>query len=420
MERKSIVNQLINFLETVCIVEVAEALSVGNKKRRKGCYLPVMAVNAVLAWGGCVPGWEKTALLAEYVLIFLYIVKSHTFRLRKFDAYLYVFFSVLTVSVLKVVFFLPVSLAAGGKEGAASHALAMSALLTLCCCFIRKKDLLLNVRKGLRYWSRRSYIFAAVFCLLFIAQNLLFKSGKTVSFTDGFYIVCFAGAFGGFVYKLSTSGLELHLHRQYMEKYVEAIRDLRFRQHKFSNQLNAICLLSELYDTYDELVRKQKEEMEALRRYLMPNQLLALGNPMVIAHIYGKICQAEENGIALELQIRCSLESVAVPDIYLIEIIGNLLDNAMEEVMERGRREEIILSVFPDMDKCCISVSNEHDRISFDEYSHFCDPDFSRRGEGRGQGLPYIRKIVKRYGGTIQIGNIALKKKNYFMVCVHI
>ncbi len=92
----------------------------------------------------------------------------------------------------------------------------------------------------------------------------------------------------------------------------------------------------------------------------------------------------------------------------------------MEEVMERGRKEEIIFSVFRDLDKCCITVSNEHDRIAYDEYSHFFDPDFSSRGEGRGLGLPYIRKIVKRYGGTIQVGNIALKKKNYFSVSVHI
>ena len=419
MEMRDLVNQLINFLETFCIIEVAEALSVGNTKRRIRYYLFLMAASVVLAWGACVPGWGRLVLLAEYVLICLYVVRSYSFRLRKFDAYLYVFFSILTVSVLKAVISLPAGLAAGGETGSVS-ALVTAVVMTLFCSYIRKKDLLFHVREGMRYWSRRSCIFAAIFCILFITQNLLFKYGKEITFTDGFYIVCFAGAFGGFVHKMSTSGIEHRLHRESIEKYNETIQDLRFRQHKFSNQMNAVCLLSEIYHTYDELVQKQREEMEILRRYLMPNQLLALGNSMVIAHIYGKICEAEGNGIPLELQIRCGLEFVGVPDIYLIEIIGNLLDNAMEEVMERGRKEEIIFSVFRDLDKCCITVSNEHDRISYDKYSHFFDPDFSSRGKGRGLGLPYIRKIVKRYGGTIQVGNIALKKKNYFSVSVHI
>lgn len=116
MEMRDFVNQLINFLETFCIIEVAEALSVGNTKRRIRYYLFLMAAGVVLAWEACVPGWGRLALLAEYALIFLYVVRSYSFRLRKFDAYLYVFFSILTVSVLKAVISLPAGLAAGGKQ----------------------------------------------------------------------------------------------------------------------------------------------------------------------------------------------------------------------------------------------------------------------------------------------------------------
>lgn len=50
MEMRDLVNQLINFLETFCIIEVAEALSVGNTKRRIRYYLFLMAASVVLAW----------------------------------------------------------------------------------------------------------------------------------------------------------------------------------------------------------------------------------------------------------------------------------------------------------------------------------------------------------------------------------
>ena len=141
---------------------------------------------------------------------------------------------------------------------------------------------------------------------------------------------------------------------------------------------------------------------------------------MIIAHIYEKICQAEERDIALEIKISCSLKTVRIPDVYLIEIIGNLLDNAMEEVIKRELHEAVILHIFPDDTRCCISVSNEHEKILYDEYSHFFDFGYSSKGEGHGQGLPYVRRIVKRYGGSIRSGNVTIKKKNYFSVQIYL
>ena len=409
-----------DFLDAFCTIRLAETLSVENTMGKRSYFILLVAANAFLSYGVNFLGWSRLVLLLNYILIFFYILKINSLQANRFDVYLYVFFSVLIVRILKTAVYVPVCMVADRMAVSFDSVPVTAVILTLCCCFIRKRRLLLNTRKRVQRWGRRNYILAAIFCILFIGQIILFKLGKTITLSDGIYILCFAGAFIGFFHKVNISERELELHRQYTAKYTEMIWELQSRQHKFSNQLNAICLMSEVYKTYDELVQKQKEEMEQLKRYLMPGKILVLGRPMVIAHIYEKICQSEEYGIMMKLNISCSLKPVKVSDIYLVEIIGNLIDNAMEEVMERGKGEEIILSIFKNDNKCCISVSNEHDRIPYDEYGHFFDYGYSSKGKGRGQGLPYVRRIVKQYGGSIRSGNVTIKKKNYFFVRVYI
>ncbi len=117
------------------------------------------------------------------------------------------------------------------------------------------------------------------------------------------------------------------------------------------NQINAIYVLFELYDNYEDLVAKQKEEIENLKQYIMPDTMMVLGRPLVIAHIYKKMCEAENMGIVMKTQFSCSLKDINIPDIYLIEIIGNLIDNAMEETISRKLNENIFVSISTDIEE---------------------------------------------------------------------
>ncbi len=151
----------------------------------------------------------------------------------------------------------------------------------------------------------------------------------------------------------------------------------------------------------------------------MPDTMMVLGRPLVIAHIYKKMCEAENMGIVMKTQFSCSLKDINIPDIYLIEIIGNLIDNAMEETISRKLNENIFVSISTDIEEVCIHIYNEHSRIPYSVYNKFFEQGFSTKGDRRGAGLPYVKRIVNRYGGRIEIGNTEFNGKNCFSVFIY-
>ena len=258
-----------------------------------------------------------------------------------------------------------------------------------------------------------------LFALLLAFIIGLIKFGNGLSWGEGVYLPIALFMFLVFIYKISAYQMEIDYHKRYANKYGEVITELRERQHKFINQLDSIYALCRVYDNYDELVRHQTEELDSLRKYLMPGKLLILERPLVVAHIYTKLCEAEEKQIDIHTDFSCSLEPMDVPDIFLIEILGNLLDNAIDEVTARKKQEKIRIAITDNGEEICLSIANEHDKIPYDKYSRFFQEGYSEKGNNRGVGLPYVKKIVDKFHGRIEVGNIIYRLENYFIVRVY-
>ena len=131
------------------------------------------------------------------------------------------------------------------------------------------------------------------------------------------------------------------------------------------------------------------------------------------------LCEAEEKQIDVHTDFSCSLEHINIPDIFLIEILGNLVDNAMDEVLARKKHEKIRVAITDDGNEVCISVGNEHEKIPYKEYSNFFKNGYSSKGNGRGVGLPYLKKIVDKFHGRIEIGNVIFNITNYFVISIY-
>lgn len=221
-------------------------------------------------------------------------------------------------------------------------------------------------------------------------------------------------------YRLNKYRYEAKLRTEYSEKYGEVLEQIRERQHKFSNQLNAIYALHQLYHTYEELVEKQKEQTEELCKYIMPNTVIVLKNPIVIAHVYQKICEAADHGIRLHTKFTCELESVSIPDIYLVEIIGTLFDNAMENILEERPDAEMYLEITGQEEDVMIEVCNEHPFIPQLEWKKFFQRGYSSKGKDRGLGLYHLKKLMAKYDGDILVQNKMIDEKPYFSIAVKI
>lgn len=213
--------------------------------------------------------------------------------------------------------------------------------------------------------------------------------------------------------------MELRKYRKSLKQYEGLISEIRERQHNFADQLDAIYAMFVLYQDYDTLVKRQQIELNHLRQYLQPADLLVLGCPLVIAHLHHKMNEAERRKIPVKTVLNCGIQDLKIPDIFLVEIIGNLWDNAVEETENMQEGGQIILKVRKTGKEIGLSVANRHEFIPYEEYCRFFQKGYSTKGAGRGIGLTYVKKIVKRYHGRIELGNIKENYAPYFQVSVY-
>ena len=69
------------------------------------------------------------------------------------------------------------------------------------------------------------------------------------------------------------------------------------------------------------------EQMLRENRY---NNLLLLGNKVLVGYLCGKFQEVEDDGIELDYKITTGIDKMLVLVYYVIEMLGILFDNAME------------------------------------------------------------------------------------------
>lgn len=173
---------------------------------------------------------------------------------------------------------------------------------------------------------------------------------------------------------------------------------LRAQRHDFLNHLQVVYSLLEMGESneaadYLETIYNQLKSVSKVLRTRVTafNALLQVKN-----------AACEEKGIALEMDIRSTLDGLTVPAWELCCIIGNLMDNAMDAVggMRDGR---IWLNVRDDLHNFYFTVRNNGAPVPEELRQSIFEPGVSTKGEGRGMGLSIVRQTLAEFGGTIAL-----------------
>lgn len=357
---------------------------------------------------------------SEFLLLVCYgMIILNTFWYYHFsipEGVCYCVLGVILASMLEMILYVPVYLICGGSWFGQCIPVMIGILTFALCLWIRRRGVLLPLRNFSWIKENNGCIVIAVIGGIVFLTILLFKSGAELSFMEGAYFILAVLAVLFAVYKISIYRYEIKVRKEYAEAYAKMLDLIRSRQHKFMNQIDAIYSLFEVYDNYDDLVREQARELKVLEHYMMPNRILVLERPLIIGHVYQKTCEAMDHGIDLQLNLTCSLQDLQIPDVMLIDIIGNVLDNAMDEVLLRKKDETVYLSIFEKESYICIHVSNEHEKIPHAVYMEFFEDGYSTKGSDRGIGLTYVKKIVKRFKGNLDVCNEMKNGRNCFSV----
>lgn len=212
---------------------------------------------------------------------------------------------------------------------------------------------------------------------------------------------------------------ELKLYHLYEDSFHNLIENIRLRQHEFDNHINTISNLHYMCDTYEELVNKQGEYCEVVIKENRFNKLLKSGNPLVIGFLYGKFVEADKLGIEIQYVVNIKNLNVEVPTYKLVEILGNLIKNAVEEIRNLGERDKVLYVEMIEIDKKFkIEVRNKSRYIPQDKMEMFFKKGYSQKGEDRGIGLYNVKNICMEYSLNISCENKNIDGENWlsFMI----
>lgn len=208
---------------------------------------------------------------------------------------------------------------------------------------------------------------------------------------------------------------QLEMNKLYYDAYDELLALVRERQHDLKNHISAILGMVYTIDNYDDLVRSQKEYCnEVMERSKETKLLLSAGNPLIAGFLYRKIQEAKEKGIDVEYKVIAGGSNFYIPEYELVEMLGILLDNAIEAEEESEiTPKEVRVEIGDRKWQFAFLVENTSRVFSQDEIDKFFQKDFTSKGKGHGIGLTKLKKMVHEMGGDLIVTNSERSGINY-------
>ena len=179
---------------------------------------------------------------------------------------------------------------------------------------------------------------------------------------------------------------------------------LRFFNHEFMNKLHIIL-------GYLQTGQTQQAMQFIMNSSLVSGQSIretadCIRVSRLCALIIGKMMHASESGILLRVShdSYCREEDLLLPVEDYATIIGNLLENAIEELSRVSSEvKKIKLSIYCRPDCNIIVCEDTGNGVSPEIAAHIWEKGVSSKGEGRGVGLYLVRQLVDTYKGTIEL-----------------
>lgn len=220
--------------------------------------------------------------------------------------------------------------------------------------------------------------------------------------------------------KVKEQKMELLMHQLYDESYNELITSIRRKQHDFSNHLNTITSMGILYDNYEELVENQSGYIVSLKEENRYSKLLSLGDAVIVGFLYSKFLQAEQRKIRVEYELQSPNMNCRIPDHKIVEIIGNLFDNAMDAVEQNPVEKVIHVKIENRQEDIMFVIYNECEHLAQTDIEKMFLKGVSSKGENRGLGLTNVRQICQEYHCDLEVGNRKEDDKNYIQFIVYL
>jgi two-component system sensor histidine kinase AgrC len=179
---------------------------------------------------------------------------------------------------------------------------------------------------------------------------------------------------------------------------------LREQRHDFLNQLQVVYGLIEM-----EEYREAAEYMEKLYADIQKvNSYLRTSIPAVNAILQAKAQMCESRNIRCDIQINSTLSDIAMPEWELCRVLGNIIDNSINALLEKEGDDERILKIeiSEDIRYHMFRICNNGPEIPDSHLSRIFEPGFTTRSNmGDGMGLTICKRLIESCGGKIEVSS---------------
>jgi len=206
----------------------------------------------------------------------------------------------------------------------------------------------------------------------------------------------------------------------YLPVIDELVSEVRARQHEFHNKLLAI---TSIVETADNLTTVKEQIQAYTKNVIMTNHLnevLLSDNKVIAGFLYTKVKLAEAKKIHMKMEIHTNLQQLNVEEYEIVEVLGILLDNAIEACQPH---DEIHITINRVGDQIEIRVSNPYQFISNATFMEMFDRGYTTKNiqsNTRGFGLYNVKQIVLQIGGKLITSNAEVDGRNYVTIGVQL
>lgn len=196
---------------------------------------------------------------------------------------------------------------------------------------------------------------------------------------------------------------QLQQYEQYNLVYKELIADIRHKQHDFDNHIQALYSMGMSCDSIEELKNEQSKYFEELKNDNKTYRLLNENVSSVLtAFLYIKFSEIEKKDIIVNYRINIDKFDKYIPFPDIVELVGNLLDNATEATKKAQDKK---ISFYIDEIGNCVNLlmENPYNWENGENFDKFMIDGKSSNGKKRGLGLTNIRKVIDRYNGLMKV-----------------
>lgn len=206
---------------------------------------------------------------------------------------------------------------------------------------------------------------------------------------------------------------KVKIYERYIPIIDELMSEIRSKQHEFDNHIQTLKMMEVMEEDHEKMISSIKTYISDLEKSNYLSGLIKLENRVLAGFLYNKIKVAERLNIKFEIIIEDYNIKFNLKDYELIEVIGNLINNAFET---KVKDNEVIIKLFKYKDKNVIEVRNKHPYLENEKIDNIFKSGFSTKdSRDRGYGLYNLSTIVKKYKGEIEIFNEAQDDENYIV-----